>query len=506
MDLHSELGRVRRERDLYLRLLELSSLTEIEPFLQEALALVVDLTGARSGYLELRDPGDEDAEPGWFLSHGFSSAETEDVRARVSTGIIAEALATGQTIDTASALLDPRFRDRGSVQAQRIEAVLCIPIGKDPPLGALYLQGRDEVGPFAKQDRERGEIFAHHLRPLADALLLRLRSKGMADPTAALRNSLRVEGIIGRSPALAALLRDVSAVSPLDVSVLLTGESGTGKSLIARAIHDNGPRAGRPFVEVNCAALPEGLIESELFGARPGGHSTATRRIPGKVAAAEGGTLFLDEVAELTLGSQAKLLQLLQSKLYYPLGASEPERADVRLIAATNADLDAAVATGCFREDLFYRLQVLPIRVPGLVERRSDIPELAQRFAASAAARHGLPVLELSRSALHALENAEWPGHVRQLCHAVEAALIRASGEAASRIERRHVFPERASDASEQEEPLSFQDRTRRFQADLLRDALEETGWNVSETARRIDLARSHVNKLIRAFGLKRGS
>jgi Nif-specific regulatory protein len=505
VDSARELERLRAERDLYLRLLELGSLTEIDPFLQEALALVVDVTGAHSGYLELRDPAEEDADSGWFLSHGFSTSETDDVRTYVSSGIIAEAFATEQTIDTPSALLDSRFRERRSVQAQRIDAVLCIPIGKHPPLGALYLQGRDEAGAFTMEDRQRAETFAHHLRPLTDALLLRLKPHAVPDPTAPLRASLRVDGIVGRSPALATLLRDVAAVSPLDVSVLLTGESGTGKSLIARAIHENGPRAGHPFVEVNCAALPEGLIESELFGALPGGHSTATRRIQGKVAAAESGTLFLDEVGELTLASQAKLLQLLQSKLYYPLGASEPRRADVRLLAASNADLDAAVAAGSFREDLFYRLQVLPIRVPGLAERRSDIRALAQLFCASAAARHGLPALEISRSALHALENAEWPGHVRQLGHTVEAALIRAAAEAASRIERRHVFPERASAGSDEEAPLSYQDQTRRFQASLLRDALDETGWNVSETARRIDLARSHVNKLIGAFGLKRG-
>ena len=172
-------------------------------------------------------------------------------------------------------------------------------------------------------------------------------------------------------------------VSPLDVSILLTGESGTGKSQIARVVHENGPPRRHPFIEVNCAALPETLIESELFGAVAGGHSTATRSIPGKVAAAERGTLFLDEVSELTPASQGKLLQLLQSKQYFPLGASETRTADVRVIAATNTDLEAAVKRGRFREDLFYRLQVLPVRVPGLAERRDDIPELAHHFCAS---------------------------------------------------------------------------------------------------------------------------
>jgi Nif-specific regulatory protein len=503
IDPRQELEQIRRERDLYLRLLELGALTEIESFLGEALKLVVELTGSHNGYLELGDPRDTDENDGWYLSHGFSASEIDDVRSRISRGIVAEVLATGKTIDTPSAILDPRFSDRGSVRARRIEAVLCIPIGQDPPLGALYLQGREQPGPFADLERQRAEIFCYHLARLADSLVLRLRVEGSPDPTEVLRKTLRLDGIVGRSPALAALLREVAVVSPLDVSVLLTGESGTGKSQIARIVHENGRRAGHPFVEVNCAALPESLIESELFGAVAGAHSTATRNIAGKVAAAEHGTLLLDEVSELTLASQGKLLQLLQSKQYFPLGACEPRNADVRVIAATNIDLESAVKRGNFREDLFYRLKVLPVRVPGLAERREDIRELARHFCMEAAMRHQLPALELSRSALHALKNAEWPGHIRQLAHTVEAALIRAAGSGAAAVEREHVFPGHAQEDAVGS--LTFQEQTRRFQAQLLRDTLQETGWNITETARRLDLARSHVYNLIRAFELERG-
>jgi Nif-specific regulatory protein len=505
-DPRHELEQLRRERDLYLRLLDLGALTEIKSFLADALSLVVELTGAQNGYLELRDPSDGDEHARWWLSHGFSAPQTEDVRSRISSGILAEVLATGQTIDTASALLDPRFSARSSVRAMKIEAVLCIPIGQDPPLGALYLQGHARSGPFAEDERRRAEVFCHHLARLADALIVRLRSEGAVDPTELLRKSLRLDGVIGRSAALAALLREVAVVSPLDVSILLTGESGTGKSQIARIVHENGRRRDHPFVEVNCAALPESLIESELFGAVAGAHSTATRSIPGKVAAAEHGTLFLDEVSELALASQAKLLQLLQSKQYFPLGASGARTADVRVIAATNVDLEAAVKEGRFREDLFYRLQVLPVRVPGLRERREDIPELARHFCEAAASRHQLPALEISRSALYALASAEWPGHVRQLAHTVEAALIRAAGQGAAAIERNHVFPGRSPAQEEAvESSVTFQEQTRRFQAELLRSTLESVEWNIAECARRLDLARSHVYTLIRAFGLERG-
>src|SRR6185295_9606493 len=234
-------------------------------------------------------------------------------------------------------------------------------------------------------------------------------------------------------------------------------ESGTGKSQIARVIHDNGPRRSQPFVELNCAALPEGLVESEIFGAVPGAHSMATRRMEGKIAAAEGGTLVLDEVGDLSLSAQAKLLQFLQSRDYYPLGASRPIRADVRLIAATNTDLRQAVNQRRFREDLLYRLQVLPLRVPALRERREDIAAMSRYFCEQACLRHGLPRVTLSAGAIHALETAAWPGNVRELAHAVQAAAIRAAGEGVEQVERTHMFPEAEGHTGEREGPATFQ-------------------------------------------------
>ena len=500
----AEFIKLQRERDLYLRLLSLGQQHELEPFLREALGLIVEVAQARQGYLELHDEDDGADAPKWWIAHGLSNEEIAGVRAAISRGIIAEALATGQTVVTPSALLDPRFSERDSVRLGKIEAVLCAPIGEDPPRGVLYLQAGSNAGLFSDEARACAETCARHLAPLADRLLVQQRRQTAVDPTRTLRETLRLDGVIGHSPGLAAVLRQVALVAPLDVSVLLTGESGTGKSQLARVIHDNGSRAGQPFVELNCAALPENLIESELFGALPGAHSTASRKMEGKVAAAERGTLLLDEIGELAPAAQAKLLQLLQSKEYYPLGANKPVRADVRLIAATNADLQRAVAERRFREDLFYRLQVLPVRVPSLAERRADIPELAAHFCRSACERHGLPLLELSHNAARALQAAEWPGNVRQLAHTVEAAAIRAAGDGVTQIERTHLFPEATTPPADTSAPLTFQEATRHFHERLLRETLEATQWNVVETARRLDLARSHVYNLIRAFGLER--
>jgi Nif-specific regulatory protein len=282
----------------------------------------------------------------------------------------------------------------------------------------------------------------------------------------------------------------------------LGGETGTGKTQLARLLHRNSPRARGPFVELNCAALPDQLFESELFGAEAGAHSTAAKRIEGKIAAAEGGTLLLDEIGDLSMASQAKLLQVLQSKTYYPLGSSKQRTADARIIAATNIDLQQAVAEKRFREDLLYRLQVISIRLPSLAERGRDAVLLAQHFCEQARRRHKLPQLELSPAALSAIEAAEWHGNLRELAHVVESATIRAAAKGLRSIEPAVLFsgtaPNREATA------LTFQEETRRFQAGLLAKALEATDWNVAATARRLDLTRAHVYNLIKLFDLKR--
>jgi Nif-specific regulatory protein len=250
--------------------------------------------------------------------------------------------------------------------------------------------------------------------------------------------------------------------------------------------------------------LPDDLVENELFGAVAGGHSTATKRMAGKVETAEGGTLFLDEIGELPFRSQAKLLQLLQSGIYYALGASAPQKANVRVIAATNADLGAAVADKRFREDLYYRLSVYPIRAPTLAERRGDIAALAAHFCKTTCESNDFPALELSAGAILALEHAEWPGNVRELAHAVVGAVIRARGENSLRIERRHLFPERMPSSSPAPRHLTFHEATRSFQEQLLRDILGREDWNVAAVARALDLTRGHVYNLMATFHIRR--
>jgi Nif-specific regulatory protein len=490
-----------RERDFYRRLLDLGGQDQIEPLLEQALALIVEVTGARTAYLELQvDEGEDRAEPRFWRGHNVTAAAVDEIRSTISHGIIAQAIAEGRTIETPSALADPRFEDLGSVRRQQIDAVLCAPVGKNPPVGVIYLQGRTMTGSFSEEDRERAELFARQLAPLAARLTD--RPYEARDFTRDLRLRFKCPDIVGSSQMLARVLQESSLVAPLDVDVLITGPSGTGKSALARAIHDNSRRAGGPFVALNCAAIPETLIESELFGAERGAHSTATRKLSGKVAAAEHGTLFLDEVAELSAGAQAKLLHLLQAREYHPLGASEPVRADVRIISASNADLTALVATKRFREDLYYRLNVLPIAIPGLSDRREDIPALVVHFTAEVCQRHGLQFLSVSRRAILACREAPWPGHVRQLANAIEAAVIRAHGAHSEVLEDHHVFPGQQEQADKA--PTTFLDATRLFQRRLILETLERTDWNILDAARQLGLARSHLYNLMTALAIKR--
>jgi Nif-specific regulatory protein len=489
-----------RERDFYRRLLDLGGQQEIDPLLDDALALIVEVTGASTGYLELYD--DAADEPRYWKGHRCAPADLAAIRASISRGIIARAIAQGSTIETPSAQIDPRFEDLGSVRQHAIQAVLCAPVG-NPPIGVVYLQGRTRPGGFDASDRVRAELFARQLAPLADRLVARRPGRDVVDHTREVRERFRCPDIVGRSPALARVLQEAALVAPLDVDVLITGPSGTGKSALAKAIASNGPRAQAPFVALNCAAIPDPLLESELFGAERGAHSTALRRVVGKVAAADGGTLFLDEIGELSASAQAKLLHLLQTREYHPLGAAAPVQADLRIISATNADLKARVAARQFREDLYYRLHVLPIELPALSARREDIPELVEYFCREACTRHKLPAIPVARRALHACREAAWPGHVRQLANAIEAAVIRAHGDQSASLLERHVFPERHPDAGG-DTPPSYEEATRQFQRRYLLEALEQNDWNVAETARQLELARSHLYNLIHAFSLAR--
>jgi two-component system nitrogen regulation response regulator NtrX len=350
-------------------------------------------------------------------------------------------------------------------------------------------------------------------KPLdTDRILVLLRNAlqhlTLQEENAQLRASIasRYE-IVGKSFAIRALMDKIEKVGVTPARVLITGENGTGKELVARAIHRLSPRASKPFIEVNCAAIPSELIESELFGHMKGSFTGAVADRAGKFEQADKGTLFLDEIGDMSLAAQAKVLRVLQDGEVTRIGGSKRVQVDVRVLAATNKNLEEEIANGRFREDLYYRLNVVPLHVPPLRERREDIPLLAQHFVIMLTERDGAPVRTLDQSALEALSNMEWQGNVRELRNTIERVLILSSGPRITSTDISRLSGTRPADGS----PLgalldiktfeAFKDGAERA---YLLHKLREFGWNVSETARAVDMPRSNLYKKIERYGLER--
>jgi two-component system nitrogen regulation response regulator NtrX len=283
--------------------------------------------------------------------------------------------------------------------------------------------------------------------------------------------------------------------------VLIHGENGAGKELVARAIHALSARREGPFVEVNCAAIPEELIESELFGHEKGAFTGAIAQKRGKFERADKGTIFLDEIADMSLRTQAKILRILQEHKFERVGGTETIEVDVRVIAATNKSLEKAIQEGTFREDLFYRLNVIPFHVPPLRERREDVPVLARAFVEEFCAESGMGVKTIAPRAMQALQGHPWPGNVRELRNLTERLVLLTPGP---RI-RPEDLPEeiRGGVRAPELESATLEDARRAFERDFLRDRLREHGWNISRTAEAIGLARESLSRKMRQFGIR---
>jgi DNA-binding NtrC family response regulator len=314
-------------------------------------------------------------------------------------------------------------------------------------------------------------------------------------------------GILGDSGAVRGLRSTVARVAPSDATVLVLGENGTGKELVARALHDGSPRSGRPFVVVNCAAVPETLFESELFGHVRGAFTGATDSRRGKFQQADLGTLFLDEIGEVPLAMQPKLLRALETGEVERVGGAGPERARVRVIAATNRELEDEVRAGRFRQDLYYRLHVIPIRVPPLRDRREDVPALAEHFLAAACRRNRAKGKTLAPDALAALTSHAWPGNVRELRNAMERVAILAPGERVGVSDLAFLAgapPAVATFAMAPPGAFSLAREVERFERALVLEVLERTGWRMTRAAEDLGLERSHLYKKMRALGIER--
>jgi two-component system, NtrC family, nitrogen regulation response regulator NtrX len=351
-------------------------------------------------------------------------------------------------------------------------------------------------------------------KPLdTDRILVTLRNAlahlDLHEENARLRDTVRSRfEIVGASYAIRAVTEKIDLVARTPARVLITGENGTGKELVARAIHANSPRAKKPFVEVNCAAIPGELIESELFGHMKGSFTGAVQDRAGKFEQADGGTIFLDEIGDMSLAAQAKVLRVLQDGVVTRIGGAKPVRVDVRVLSATNKNVEAEIAAGRFREDLFYRLNVVPIHVPPLRERREDIPLLVGHFLGQLTGHGGLAPRAMGDDAVARLAQLDWPGNVRELRNTIERLLILGNGPRITADDVDRLVGRRAAGAEGSLGNLldvpTFEEFKHAAERAYLLAKLRAFDWNVSETARGLDMPRSNLYKKIERYGLSR--
>ncbi len=384
----------------------------------------------------------------------------------------------------------------------------------DPGVTVVMISGHGTIA-TAVEATQRG-AFDFLEKPLdADRLLVTLRNAighaSLAGEHERLKGSIDTKyPMIGSSAELRRVRDLIDRVGPTGARVLITGENGTGKELVARAVHEASPRRDRAFVEVNCAAIPTELIESELFGHMKGSFTGAVSDRAGKFELADGGTLFLDEIGDMSLSAQAKVLRALQEGVVTRIGAAKPIEVDVRVLAATNKLLAHEIAAGQFREDLFYRLNVVPIDVPALRERTEDIPKLIAHFVGQLGGRAGIAAKPFTAEAIQRLEHRSWPGNVRELRNAVERLLILSPGKSVTHGDVERLLPVHAAAPAEVPDGTEANGSFGSFKLDaermFLLQKLREHDWNVSETARALAMPRSNLYKKIERYQLNRES
>jgi len=387
-------------------------------------------------------------------------------------------------------------------------ALIDVARSQDPPLQVVVITGSDSKR--AALEAVRRGAYGFFEKPLDPGELLHIVSQAARMRLLEIENRrLRSElsrppgfvHLLGASQALEKILKQARSVAATSATVLLTGENGTGKEMLARAIHEESPRASGPFVAVSCAALPETLIESELFGHEKGAFTNATQTRKGRFELANGGTLLLDEIGDLTPAVQVKLLRVLQERSFERVGGNKTLTVDIRLIAATNRDLEKEVAEGRFRQDLFFRLNVVPLALPPLRDRVDDIPILAAHFAAKSANRYGHAMPELTPKLIDVLQEYDWPGNVRELENLLERLVVLSNGDSLGL----EFVPEKMlkilPGASTQDES-TLEGAVEAVKRRMIQSALQAEGGNKVAAAKKLGISRSYLHRLINEFGL----
>jgi len=425
-----QLASVRKLHEFSEKLMTLKNLDEL---LEAMLDAVIDVTGAEKGLVLLLEEAygsdgsasGHGGKPVIRASRQVNREAITDTTGAISDSIVRRVLESGRPVIVSDALSDDIFRTSESVVALRLSSVMCAPlVSQGHVTGALYV-GNDRVkGLFQKSQLDLLSIFAGQASLILQNAMLLSALRADKEKLAAELKDKRFGEIIGVCPSMMEVFRKLQKVATTDISVLITGETGTGKELIARELHRRSNRATGPFVVINCGAIPENLIESELFGHVKGAFTGAIASRPGKFQAADKGTLFLDEIGELPLNLQVKLLRALQERVVFRVGDSKPEKVDIRVVAATNRVLEDEIKGGRFREDLYYRLNVVNIWLPPLRDRGDDVLIIAKALLSKYAEELHSAVQGFTPQALAAIRKSNWPGNIRQLENRIKKALV----------------------------------------------------------------------------------
>jgi Nif-specific regulatory protein len=483
----------------------LGSTLDLQAALERVLEILDRELGMKRGAIALLD--EEGDQLAIQYAYGLSERERQRGRYRVDEGVTGQVVSSGKPVIVPQVSKEPLFlhRTRKRSAAQE-ESFLCVPIkDRRRSLGALSISY-----PF-KPDRNYEDsiklltiVASMIAQSLRLAHLVEQEKAQLQDENALLKRELQEKydfrNIVGTSKEMREVYEQVAQVAPTNTTVLIRGESGTGKELVAHAIHYNSPRASKPFIKVNCAALPESLIETELFGHEKGAFTGALARKRGRFELAEGGTIFLDEIGDLSPSLQVKLLRVLQEREFERVGGMETVRVNVRVITATNVDLEQAVQDGRFRSDLYYRLNVFSIYLPPLRERKTDILLLADHFLEKYSCQNGRRIKRISTPAIDMLMSYHWPGNVRELENAIERATLVCESNV---VHGYHLPPTlQTAEGSGTVTRMSLEQAVEAYEKDLIQDALKTTRGNRARAARLLDTTERILGYKVQKYGI----
>lgn len=497
---------VRAEDELHLMARDLSALMKISlkinsirgltTLQHELLTCLLDVIPAQRGAVLLVEEGADEIALAVALNRQADDGGTIPVSRTVVRRVLSER--TALLCDNVSE--DDRLGAAESLLSASIRSLLCVPLVQvDTVLGAIYL---DTTEPNVRLDQGHLQLATAIANIAAGAVDNARRMEWLENENLRLRADSEIKhSMIGESPNMRAIYRIIAKVAPAETTVLIRGESGTGKELAAHAIHQNSPRVAQPFVALNCAALTDTLLESELFGYEKGAFTGAIAQKKGKLEVANGGTVFLDEVGELSPLLQAKLLRVLQEREFERVGGTRPIKVDIRLLAATNKDLEEAVKAGTFRSDLYYRLNVVSLRMPPLRERPGDVPLLARYFAAKYSGKCKRKITGLAPETLARLSSYDWPGNVRELENAIERAVVLGSTDRILPEDLPEIILEKQS-AADASVP-KYHEAVNQAKKQIILEALAQTQGDYAETAKLLGIHPNNLHRLIRSMNLK---